>query len=126
MNKLVKTCSSKELYSEFCQALNGILQLTDRELELLAALIDLQKRKIFQNHDSLINADNRKLLHKTTGITMDNLSRYFTKFKERGILVKGNIDNQWLVNQALIPEVIRNTVQITIIVKTNDNYDSSK
>jgi hypothetical protein len=57
---------------------------------------------------------------------MDNLSRYFTKFKERGILVKGNIDNQWLVNQALIPEVIRNTVQITIIVKTNDNYDSSK
>jgi len=41
MNKLVKTVSNEELIPEFLQALNGILRLTDRELELMATLIKM-------------------------------------------------------------------------------------
>ena len=42
MNKLVKTVSNEELIPEFLQALNGILRLTDRELELMATLIKME------------------------------------------------------------------------------------
>jgi hypothetical protein len=54
------------------------------------------------------------------GITPDNLSRYLSKFKEQGLLVRGKIDNEWLVNKILIPEIIKDRVQITIILKVNE------
>ena len=39
MNKLVKSVSKADLNTEFLKSLNGILDLTDRELELLATFI---------------------------------------------------------------------------------------
>lgn len=53
------------------------------------------------------------------GITPDNLSRYITKFKNQGILVKGRIEDEVMVNKALIPEVIGDRVQITIVLRLN-------
>lgn len=41
MNKLVKTVNKDDLITEFLTSLNGILRLTDRELELMAELIRL-------------------------------------------------------------------------------------
>ena len=41
MNKLVKTVSSSNMYQEFLHVLNGILSLTDRELELFTMLVSL-------------------------------------------------------------------------------------
>lgn len=39
MNKLVKSVNKTDLYAEFLKSLNGILDLTDRELELLGTFI---------------------------------------------------------------------------------------
>ena len=41
MNKLVKTVNKGNLYYEYLNALNGILQLTNRELELLTKFVEL-------------------------------------------------------------------------------------
>ena len=41
MNKLVKTVSRSELNRQFLQCLNGILELTNRELDLLTELLTL-------------------------------------------------------------------------------------
>ena len=41
MNKLVKGVSKTDLYNEFLKSLNGILDLTDRELQLLSTFIQL-------------------------------------------------------------------------------------
>ena len=49
MNKLVKSVSNEELIPEFLQALNGILRLTDRELELMATLIKMDMEFYFQS-----------------------------------------------------------------------------
>lgn len=67
----------------------------------------------------MISTENRKYIRKTLGITPDNLSRYITKFKNQGILVKGKIEDEVMVNKALIPEIIGDRVQITIILKVN-------
>lgn len=122
MNKLVKKCKKKDLYSEFLRSLNGIIQLPDRELQLLTTLVDLQinKQKLPGTSESVISTENRKYITHTLGITPDNLSRYLSKFKEQGLLVRGKIDNEWLVNKILIPEIIKDRVQITIILKVNN------
>lgn len=121
MNKLVKAVDKKDLYFEFLTSLNGILQLTNREMELLTALmnIDVNTPKLPDYTKNIISAENRKYIKTTLGITKDNLSRYITKFKDKGIIVKGRADDEWLINPALIPEIIGDRVQISIILKIN-------
>lgn len=122
MNKLVKVVEKQDLYREFLKSINGILQLTDRELDLLLILIDIYNNmpKLPDYSKNVISTENRKYIKTTTGITSDNLSRYLTRFKSKGILVKGRIDDEWLLNPAVIPEVIGDRIQVTIILKTNE------
>ena len=90
MNKLVKKVSSKELIPEFLRALNGILRLTDRELELMVMLIQLDIDYVkTEDNKNVANTANRKLIMSTLGITKDNLSRYIKSFKEKGLLIEG-------------------------------------
>ena len=121
MNKLVKTIDKKDLYFEFLTSLNGILQLTNREMELLTVLmnIDVNTPKLPDYTKNIISAENRKYIKATLGITKDNLSRYIGRFKDKGIIVKGRADDEWLINPALIPEIIGDRVQISIILTIN-------
>lgn len=124
MNKLVKQVKKEDLYSEFLKALNGIIDLPKRELQLLTLLVRLQMEPQLSNNDpetGVLSANNRKFIEKETGITQDNQSRYYKKFKDLGYLVRGKIDRQWLVNQILLPQVIKDRVQITIILRINED-----
>lgn len=121
MNKLVKGVPRTDLLKEFLNSLNGILNLTDRELELLTTLVELDVNtpKLPNIHKNVISTENRKYIRRTLGITPDNLSRYIKKFKEQNILQKGKADDEVYVNKALIPEIIGDRVQITIVLKIN-------
>lgn len=125
MNKLVKSVSKADLNTEFLKSLNGILDLTDRELELLATFIaiDVNTPKLPNISKNVISTENRKYIRKVLGITPDNLSRYIARFKKQGILVKGEIEDEVVVNKALIPEIIGDRVQITIILRVNKDED---
>lgn len=83
--------------------------------------LDINYKKVPNHGKNIINKNNRKLIRSTLGITPDNLSRYFGKFKERGILVKGNADDEIFLNKALIPEIIKDRVQVTIILNIKDD-----
>lgn len=127
MNKLVKQVKKEDLYSEFLKALNGIIDLPKRELQLLTLLVRLQMEPQLSNNDpetGVLSANNRKYIEKETGITQDNQSRYYKKFKDLGYLVRGKIDRQWLVNQILLPQVIKDRVQITIILRINEGNNN--
>lgn len=120
MNKLVKQIEKKELYSEFLKALNGITDLPKRELQLLTLLVQLQAEPQLSDNDpenGVISGNNRKYIEKELGITQDNQSRYFKKFKKLGYLVKGKFDRQWEVNQVLVPQIIKDRIQLTIILR---------
>ena len=125
MNKLVKTVSRTDLYREFLNSLNGILKLTDRELELLTTFIDIDVNtpKLPNVRKNVISTENRKYIKRTLGITPDNLSRYIAKFKQQGILRVGKADDEVMVSKALIPEIIGDRVQITIILKLKKDED---
>ena len=83
--------------------------------------LDINYKKVSNHGKNIINKNNRKLIRSTLGITPDNLSRYFGKFKERGILVKGSADDEIFLNKALIPEIIKDRVQVTIILNIKDD-----
>lgn len=126
MNKLVKTVTKDNLITEFLSSLNGILQLTDRELELMAELIRLDTTyvKVPDTNKNIANRLNRKHIISTLGITKDNLSRYIRAFKEKGILVAGPAEDELSVNKALVPEIIGDRLQVTIIIKINENNNN--
>lgn len=87
----------------------------------------LQLEPQLSNNDpesGVISGNNRKFIENALGITQDNQSRYFKKFKNLGYLIKGKFDKQWLVNQILIPQVIKDRVQITIILKINEESNN--
>lgn len=126
MNKLVKTVNKGNLYYEYLNALNGILQLTNRELELLTKFVELDvnftpipgvSKGVSKN---VANTDNRRMIKSTMGITPDNLSRYISKFKKEGLLVQGKAEDELVVNKILIPEIIKDRVQITLILRVNE------
>ena len=127
MNKLVKSVNKNDLVTEFLISLNGILRLTDRELELMAEFIrlDLNYNKQPNENKNIANRANRKHNIKALGITKDNLSRYIKSFKQKGILVAGPAEDELSVNKALIPEIIGDRVQVTIIIRINDETISN-
>lgn len=122
MNKLVKTVNKGNLYYEYLNALNGILQLTNRELELLTKFVelDVNSTPIPGVSKNVANTDNRRMIKSTMGITPDNLSRYISKFKKEGLLVQGKAEDELVVNKILIPEIIKDRVQITLILRVNE------
>ena len=67
MNKLVKTVPRQRLYKEFLMSLNGILGLTNRELELLTLLVDIDVNtpKSSTESKTVIRAAQRKYIRKT-------------------------------------------------------------
>ena len=122
MNKLVKSVSNSNLYYEFLQSLNGILKLTDRELELFAILLkfDVDYVKVPNKPKNIANTANRKWIIENLGITRDNLSRYLKKFRDEGFIVRGRTEGELYVARALIPVIINDRVQITIILKVDE------
>ena len=80
--------------------------------------LDVNTPKLPNYSKNVISAENRKYIMGTTGLTKDNLSRYIGKFKSKGLVIKGRADDEWIINPAVIPEVIGDRVQITIILKT--------
>ena len=119
MNKLVKTVSNSDLYEEYLKSLNGILGLTDRELELMATFckLDVEYQKLPGLSKNVANTINRKYILQNLKLTRDNLSRYIKRFKEAGLLQRGKVEDELIVNPILIPEIIGDRIQISIILK---------
>ena len=127
MNKLVKTIPKSTLYKEFVSSLNGILNLTAKELHLLTELVkfDMEYVQLPGEAKNVANSENRKSLRKTLGVTPDNLSRYISKFKKEGILVQGTAEDELTVNKAIVPDIIGDRIQLIIILKLKDDTNDT-
>lgn len=123
MNKLVKTVPRRKVYFEYLQALNGILNLSYRELEVMAKLVEVDVNMVVNPGDSknVINTQVRKMLMRELGFTPDNLCRLISKLKKMGYIKQGFAEDEWVVNKILIPDVIANRVQINIVLKVDDS-----
>lgn len=81
-------------------------------MELMAFIIDIHitTSKLPSYSRNIISPENRKYITATLGISKDNLSRYISRFKEKGLILKGKADDEWYVNPIIIPEIIGDRV----------------
>lgn len=119
MNKLVKTIDKNDLILEYINAINGPLKLTEREKSLICVFIkaDIDYDKNPVGHKNVANKDVRKWITANLGVTKDNLSRYIKSFRERGMLKVGPAEDELRVNRILVPDLVGDRVQLTIILK---------
>jgi hypothetical protein len=97
-------------------------------MEVFAELTKLQaaRNKDPKAEKNIVDTEARKHIEQNLGVTQDNLCRYLKKFKDRHLLIPATADEEWVVNPILIPELIKNTVQITIILHTYDTVSEEK
>lgn len=118
-----KKISKKKLYKEFVRVLNGLLQLSDREAEVLSLLmgIDAEWRPVLSvsGEKDILSTDSRKALMKETRINKNNLSRYIRTLKEKG-LIAGNKETGYTVNPMFMPKSTAGIVEIIFILDFNE------
>ena len=121
MNKFVKTISKRKLYTEYLRTINGIVDLTEREIQILGAMMVIQNNlgDTRQIVGSITSTGIRKKMFEDLGITKSNYIGYINTFKKKGLLT--NIgDGMYFVNDKLFPVVIGDRVQITIVLKLDE------
>jgi hypothetical protein len=94
---------------KYLQVWNGIFNLTNKELEVLSVLIDIQD---ISKEDNISSMSNKKEVAEKLLIKDPNtLNNYIKKFKDKGVLkVK---DNNYTLNNLLDPNT--DTVEINLI-----------
>jgi hypothetical protein len=117
MNQLVRTVSSTDLIDSFVRALNGVLNLTEREIALLVELIKIDMTA--DPNDStftVIDQTTRKVLSQRLNMSINVLSTNLKRLIVKHCLsINGN---RWRVHKALIPDIIAGSVvQIRIVLK---------
>ena len=118
MSTFVKTITQDKVNYEFLRSLNGIMGLTQRELEVFELILSIETAgsRLRPKKRYVDTKDTRKQIMSESGVTRDNLSRYMSTFKAKGLLVLEKDD--YIINKALIPLVIGGTtVQITLVLK---------
>lgn len=117
MNKLVKDIPSHKLSYEFLRSLNGIIGLTERELQIFSALLDIYMSDPKAKRAVDCTANRRRLINEKY-VTRDNLSRYIKRYKELGLLVIDKTTGLLTMNRAVVPVLVGGkTVQVTLILK---------
>ena len=121
MNKFVKDIAGQKLCYEFLRSLNGIIGMTERELQIFSALlvIHMNDPKAKRNVDCTAN---RRKLIEDRYVTRDNLSRYIKRYKDLGLLVIDKATGLLTINRAVVPVLVGGkSVQITLILKIKDD-----
>lgn len=106
----------QEYYIMHLQILNAILpvKLTDKELEVLAAFMGLDKNLIEENY---FNPITRKKVLNKVNLTPAGLSNHLKSMINKGFLIKNSITNTITIKDFLLPEENEQGYKIKILKK---------
>ena len=123
MNKYSKKIKEKNKYREFLKVLNGNLHLSDREIDILALLVQIDKewRPLFEGDYKNVNStDNRRSVMKESRVNKNNLTRFIRKFKSTGILSE-NEEGGLEVAPFLIPKEVGKIIEVVFTLDFGSN-----
>jgi hypothetical protein len=93
---------------KYLQIWNGIFNLTDKGLKILATFIDVQ---LISKEENFCSVKNKKKVASIIGLKDYNtLNNYVKRFKDKGVVIKNN--NVYHLNNFLNPETT--SVEVTI------------
>jgi hypothetical protein len=110
------------LYEEFLKVMNGLLGLSQREIQILSLLIKIDlswKPRSVNDVKNVLSTDNRRLIMKETMIKKTNLSKYIAEFKTKGLLIKNN-SNGYEVLPDILPHLENNRVEVIFKLELNE------
>ena len=109
------------LYTEYVNILNGVLQLSKREAEVLSFILAVDG----SGERSINNKNARTTIIGYLGISEPNLSKYLNTLKSKGLIVRDPIDNKWIINKYIRPDVVGGILEVTITLDLEDGEGES-
>ena len=106
---LRKKVSSNSLYTEYVNILNGVLQLSNREVEVLSFLLAIDG----SGERNINSKSARGAIVQYLGISEPNLSKYLNTLKTKGLIVR-DVDNKWVINKYIRPDIVGGILEVTI------------
>jgi hypothetical protein len=118
MKAFQKKVSKNRVYREYVDVLNGKLQLSLREADVFAVLLQLNAEwgSMVKETGNVLSTDIRRVLMRETLITKTNLARYITALKDKGVLVE-TTEGKMLIDERFIPEFIDNICEVKFILE---------
>ena len=107
---------NEKYYTAHLSIINAVLpvKLTDKELEVLAAFMGLDKNII---EDGFFNPVARKKVLKKLELSPAGLSNHLKSMINKGFLIKNNVTNFITIKEFLLPEENEQGYQFKIIRK---------
>ena len=114
-----KKVKKENLYKEYVQIINGVLQLSFREAEVFSLLLKLNDdfSNLIANTGDVLSTDIRRILMKETRISKTNLIKYIDVLSAKNIIIKSP-DGKWSINETFVPSTIGGINEIVFILDT--------
>jgi predicted transcriptional regulator len=122
MNKYYKKTKPKNKYYEFARVLNGILDLSSRQVDVLALLIQLNSEwpeDDIENKD-LLSMLSRRFILKEINMHKSNLTMYSRKLVEKRVILKDE-EGRTTLNPLFIPKEVNNKIIVDFEIDFNQD-----
>ena len=104
-----KKVTKNNYIREYVTVLNGLLDLTPREIDVLTSMIKIDvawtPRSVSEVKD-IMSTDSRRLLLKDTNMNKSNFNKIANKLISVGLVVKSK-DDKYIINELLKPTIIK-------------------
>jgi hypothetical protein len=117
-----KKVTKNNYVREYVTVLNGLLDLTPREIDVLTTLIKIDAAWVARSPDEkkhLLSTDNRRLAMKETNMHKSNFVKIVNKLRSIHLLVDSP-DGGIVANELLKPVIHDNKIEVTFILDLND------
>lgn len=100
--------AKNKFYRRYVEIINVLFNLSNREMDVLALLIELDASWHSDKFKDILDTSSRKYIMKETYVNKSNLSRYISIFKDRKIIVPIG-DDGWEISRLVMP-ILNTTV----------------
>jgi len=112
--KLQKLVKKRNLYRQIARVLNGINDLSPREMEIFGILLGINDnwRPLLEgDRKNILTRETRRAIMRETRVNKNNLSKYISTLKDKSIIIKNEHDG-WEIHPMFLPvlgedEVVR-------------------
>lgn len=118
-----KSVPERKVIASYVTLINGILDLTTRQQDILIELIKIDLSWTDKRRKDVTDPLSRKQIMKETLVNKNNLSRYIKKFKDDGILIV--TEDGCIVNPSLVPSELHTTGEIELLFKIKLEEDGA-
>ena len=116
--KFQKIVKKRNLFRQIARVLNGLNDLSPREMEIFGILLKINDnwRPLLQTDTkNILTSATRKAIMKETKVNKNNLSKYLSILKDKGLIVK-NVHGGWEIHEMFTPNTEDNVVRINFTI----------